>query len=103
MKEGAKKTGGWKGLPFYTRVTIAALLVFALIYKGINISILVLGGVDVGGSLQGIVFDALFMIPTLVAAIWALLMLLIIAPTIPNALGAFNSFFDTGLLIPAIV
>ena len=30
-------------------------------------------------------------------------MLLIIAPLIPNAFGTFNSFFDTGLLIPAIV
>ena len=30
-------------------------------------------------------------------------MLLLNAPLIPNALGTFNSFFDTGLFIPAIV
>ena len=29
-------------------------------------------------------------------------MLLITAPSIPNALSTFNSFFDTGLLVPAI-
>ena len=119
MKEGAEKKGGWKGLPFYTRVTIAGLIVFALIYTGLNILVMVGGGVEViEDAVQGIVFYALFMIPTLVivvlawretsgmtlfAAIWALLMLLITAPVIPNALGTFNSFFDTGLLIPAIV
>ena len=70
-------------------------------------------------AVQGIVFLALFMIPTLVivglpwrrpkpemtliTAIWAILMLLINAQFIPNALGTFNSFFDTGLLIPLIV
>ena len=56
-----------KGLPFFTRVTIAGLLVFALIYTGINILVIVSGGVEViGDVVQGIVFYALFMIPTLV-------------------------------------
>ena len=116
MNEGAEKKGGWKGLPFYTRVTIAGLLVFALIFTSLNV-LFVSGGVEVNDAVQGIVFYALFMIPTvvivvlawrrpeltLVAAIWALLVLLITAPVIPNAFGTFNSFFDGGLLIPAIV
>ena len=118
MKEGAEKKGGWKGLPFYTRVAIAGLLVFALVYTAVIILFMVSGGVlGMGDAVQGIVFYALFMIPTLVvvvlnwrrpgltlvATIWALLMLLISAPMIPNALGTFDSFFDTGLLIPVIV
>ena len=119
MKEGAENKGGWTGLPFYTRVTIAGLLVFALALTGIGILAMVGGGVEViEDAVQGIVFYALAMIPTigivvlawrrprilpLLAPIWAILMLLIIAPLIPNALGTFNSFFDTGLLIPAIV
>ena len=85
MKEGAEKKGGWKGLPFYTRVTIAGLLVFVLILTGLS----TLAMVSVGGedAVQGIVFYALAMIPTvvvivlawrrpgmtLVAAIWAML------------------------------
>ena len=118
MKEAAETKGGWKGLPFYARVTIAGLLAFALTYTAINILVLVSGGVEViGDVVQGIVFYALFMIPTvvivvlawrrpgltLVAAIWATLVLLITAPAIPNALDNFNSFFDAGLLVPAIV
>ena len=69
-------------------------------------------------AVGGIIIYALFMIPTLVivalawrrtpavtliAAIWALLMLLINAQFIPKALGTLNSFFDAGLLIPLIV
>ena len=117
MKKGAEKKGGWKGLPFYTRVTIAGLLVFAVIYTGLNILFMIGGGVEViEDAVQGIVFYALFMIPTvvfvvlawrsrliIVAAIWALLMLLLNAPFIPNALGTFDSFFDGGLFIPVIV
>ena len=118
MEEGSEKKGGWKGLPFYTRVAIAGLLVFVLIYTALNILFMVGGGVEViGDAVQGAVFYALFMIPTvvvvvlawrkpdltLVAAIWAILMLLISAPFIPNALGTFNSFFDAGLMIPSIV
>ena len=115
MKEGAEKKGGWKGLPFYTRVTIAGLLVFVLILTGLS----TLAMVSVGGedAVQGIVFYALAMIPTvvvivlawrrpgmtLVAAIWAMLVLLITAPVIAKTVGTFNSFFDTGLLIPVIV
>ena len=113
-----ERKGGWKGLPFYTRGTIAGLLVFALIFTGLNILFMVGSGVEViEDAVQGIVFYALFMIPTFVvvvlawrtptltpvAGIWAILMLLITAPSIPNALRTFNSFFDTGLLIPAIV
>ncbi len=118
MNEAAKKRGGWKGLPFYPRVTIAALLVFALVYTGLSALAITSGGVEVTeDAVQVIVFYALFMVPTLVivvlvwrsglttpvAAIWAIVMLLISAPSIPNALGTFNSFFDAGLLIPAIV
>ena len=119
MKGSSVTKGGWSGLPFYTRVTIAGLLVFALVLTGLIILGMVGGGVEVlEDAVQGIVFYALFMIPTvvivvlawqrpgltLVAAIWALLMLLMIAaPTIPNTLGNFNSFFDAGLLIPGIV
>ena len=118
MKEAAEKRGGWQGRPFYTRVTIAGLLAFALFYTGLTILFLVSGGVEVvGDAVQGSVFYALFMIPTLVivalawrsprqalvAAIWALLMLLVNAPSVPNVLGAFNSFFDAGLLIPVFV
>ena len=40
---------------------------------------------------------------TLIAAIGAILVLLISAPSIPIALGTFNSFFDAGLFIPAMV
>ncbi len=117
MEEGSVKTGGWKGLPFYTRVTIAGLFVVALIITGIGVLTLVSGGGDVEDAVQGIVFYGLFMIPTvvvvvlawrrpeltLVATIWAMLVLLILAPVTANALGTFNSFFDTGLLIPVIV
>ena len=119
MKEGAEKKGGWKGLPFYTRVTIAGLVVFTMTYTALNILVMIGGGVEVTeDAVQGIVFYALFMVPTLVivvltwrrprelrllAPLWAMLMLLITAPSIPNALSTFNSFFDAGLLIPAIV
>ena len=119
MKEGAEKKGGWKGLPFYTRVTIAGLIVFAFILTGLGILGMVGGGVEViEDAVQGVVFYALFMIPTvviivlnwqrpgltLVAAIWALLlMMMLAAPSIPNTLSAFNSFFDGGLLISGIV
>ena len=116
MKEGAEKIGGWKGLPFYTRVTIVGLLIVALIITSLGVLTLVSGDVD-SDSVQGIVFYFLFMIPTivvvvlawrspdltLVAAIWAMLVLVIIAQSIPTALSTFNSFFDTGLLIPVIV
>lgn len=111
--------GGWRGLPFYTRVAIAGLLVFVMMYTGLGVLALVGGGVEVTeDGVQGIVFWALFMIPTLAVAvlawrrprtwpllapIWAMLMLLITAPLIPGALGTFNSFFDAGMLIPAIV
>jgi len=67
MEEVGETKRGLKGLPFFTRVTIAGLLVFALIYTGINILVIVSGGVEViGDVVQGIVFYALFMIPTLV-------------------------------------
>ena len=116
MTERAEKRGGWRGLPFYTRVTISGLLVVALIITSLGILSMVSGGVEID-TIQGIVFYALFMIPTigvvvlawrkpdltLFAGIWAMLVLLIIAPSIPNALSTFNSFFDTGLLIPVVV
>ena len=117
MREGTETRGGWKGQPFYTRVTIAGLIVVALIITGLGILNLVSGGLGVEDAVQATVFYLLFMIPTvvvvvlawrkpkltLVAAIWAMLVLLIIAPMIPNALGTFNSFFDAGLVIPLIV
>ena len=117
MREGTETRGGWKGQPFYTRVTIAGLIVVALIITGLDILNLVSGGLGVEDAVQATVFYLLFMIPTvvvvvlawrkpeltLVAAIWAMLVLLIIAPMIPNALGTFNSFFDAGLVIPLIV
>ncbi len=115
MKEGSETKGGWKGLPFYTRVTIAGLLVFALLFTGINSLALVPGGVD-SDAVERIVFYFLLMIPTvvvvvltwrsrqtLIAAIGAILVLLITAPSIPIALGTFNSFFDAGLFIPVMV
>ena len=47
MKEGAEKKGGWKGLPFYPRVTIAGLVVFAMTYTALNILAMIGGGVEV--------------------------------------------------------
>ena len=116
MTERSEQIGGWRGLPFYTRVTISGLLVVALIITSLGILQMVSGGVDID-TIQGIVFYALFMIPTIgvvvlawrrpdltiVDGIWAMLVLLILAPSIPNALSTFNSFFDTGLLIPVVV
>ncbi len=114
---GEEKIRGWKGLPFYTRVTIAGLVGIALVYTALGVLALIGGGVsEAEDAVQGIVFYLLFMIPTvvviilawrsnltIVAAIWAALVLFITGPTIPNALGAFNSFFDAGLLIPGTV
>lgn len=92
INEGAEKTTGWTGLSFYTRVTIAGLLVFALIFTGLAVLALLFGDVEViGDAVQGIVFYFLFVIPTfvvvvlawrrpgltLVAAIWAIVMILI--------------------------
>ena len=104
-------------MPFYTRVAIVGLLVFALMSTGVTILVVVSGGLEVGAAVVGTVFWALFMVPTLVivvlawrspsltivATIWAILMLLVAGPVIPNALDNFNSFFDAGLLVPAIV
>ena len=102
----------------FVPVSTVNLFVFALIYTGLNILVMVGGGVEViEDAVQGAMFYALFMIPTvvvvvltwrrtaptLVAAIWAMLMLLISAPSMPIALANFNSFFDAGLLVPTIV
>ena len=118
MKDRGEITGGWKGLPFYTRVTIAGLLVVALIFTALGVLAMFSGGWTVDeDAVHGIVFYALFMIPTgvtvvlawrrpertIIPALWALLVLLISAPSIPRVLGAFNSFFDAGLMTPAIV
>ena len=46
MKEGTENKRDWKNLPFYSRVTIAGLLVFALIYTGLTILFMVSGGVE---------------------------------------------------------
>ncbi len=115
MDEDAQDKRRWKGLPFYTRVTIAGLLVFTLIYSGLGILTMVSGGVEMMGVLEGLAMYTLFLVPTLlvvvqawrrpgtlVAAIWAILMTLLNAQFIPTALGNVNSFFDTGLLIPLI-
>ena len=117
MEDVADKSGGWNGLPFYTHVTIAGLLIFALMLTVLSVLNLASGGLGVGEMVEGMVFYALAMIPTLVfvvlawktpsltlpAAFWAMLMLLLIAPVIAVALGTFNSFFDTGLMVPVIV
>ena len=117
MKEGVAKRDGWKGLPFHTRVTIAGLLVFALIVTGLGLLGMVPGGVE-GSDAEAVGFYVLaFMIPTTVVVVlawrkpeltpvvagWAALVLLTLAPGTPNALGSFNSFFDAGLLVPATV
>ena len=71
MKEGSETKGGWKGLPFYTRVTIAGLLaflVFALLFTGLSILALVPGGVD-SDAVERIVFYFLLMIPTVVVVV----------------------------------
>ena len=97
MTERSEQIGGWRGLPFYTRVTISGLLVVALIITSLGILQMVSGGVDID-TIQGIVFYALFMIPTIgvvvlawrrpdltiVDGIWAMLVLLILAPSIPE-------------------
>ncbi len=108
---------GWKGLPFYARVTIVGLLVFAVIFQGVGILWALQGGVETIDEVEPIIFVALlFMTPTLVivvltwrsgrtfiAAIWATLMLLMTAVTLRQGLGSFNSFFDGGIMMPVIV
>ena len=71
MKEGSETKDGWKGLPFYMRVTIAGLLaflVFALLFTGLSILALVPGGVD-SDAVERIVFYFLLMIPTVVVVV----------------------------------
>ena len=106
--EHAEHRGGWSELSFYTQVTIAGLLIFVLVLTGVSILAIIGGRVAVvEDAVQGIVSYALAVIPTIVvvvlawrgrtqplpAAIWALLVLFITAPMLPNALGTLNSFF----------
>ena len=114
MEEGSVKTGGWKGLPFYTRVTIAGLFVVALIITGIGVLTLVSGGGDVEDAVQGIVFYGLFMIPTvvvvvlawrrpeltLVATIWAMLGAVDTRPSHSKRLGHLQQLFRHWLVDP---
>ncbi len=112
----SEKKGGWKGLPFYTRVTIAGLLVFAVISQIGGVLWSLQGGVEVIDEVEAIIITAMFfVIPTLVvvvlawrsgrtlvAAIWVILMLLMNASAVPQALVNFNSFFDGGVMILAL-
>ena len=112
MEESAAATGGWKGLPFYKRVTIVGLLVEAVLL--LVIAILVAATGDPGVS----VFFGIFVVPSAViawllwkydrrvliaAVVWTILSLLAALVFLLPALAYPNSFFDFGFTVPIIV
>ena len=93
--------GEWKGLPFYTRVSITGLLVYAALFWALGEPFLV-------------VFASILAVPTLVAvvlarrygrwavlgaAIWATANMLLHSYNIVSALSHVGSFFDFGVAL----
>jgi plastocyanin len=111
MTDGGTTYGGWMSVPFYGRVTIISLVIYA-------VALMVLGMLlAVQGTVASLAFVAPFAIVSLVLAvlawrlgmrmaltlgIWAVLNLLFHGPFLVPALGRFNSFFDFGTVIPVI-
>ena len=112
MAEATTGPYGWRGIPYYTRVTIVGLVVYALLFEAIGVLFAALGEYFL------IVFASIFAIPTivfaglawrfgkwlvLVAGIWALLNVALHAASIASALGHVNSFFDFGIALPLTI
>lgn len=114
--EGAESPTGWNFIPFYTRVSLVGLIVFAVIVTSLAVLAMAWNGVD-WGVIEGAIFYAIGIIPIVVAVVmawrqpgqspilaplWATVLLLVIVPPTVIAMGVFNSFFDAGLMIPAV-
>ena len=111
MTDGGTTYGGWMSVPFYGRVAIISLVIYAA-------ALMLLGMLlAVQGTVASLAFVAPFAIVSLVLAvlalrlgmrmaltlgIWAVLNLLFHGPFLVPALGRFNSFFDFGTVIPVI-
>ncbi len=101
--------GGWKRLPFYTRVSIVGLLVYAVLFSALGVLLWALGDPFL------VVFASIFVAPTLIvvalawrfgkwavlgAGIWATANVLLHAFNIVSALSHVDSFFDFGIALP---
>ena len=101
--------GGWRGLPFYTRVSIGGLLVYALLFEALGVLFWALGEPFL------IIFASILVVPTLVAiglarrygkwailgaGIWATANVLLHSMNIASALSHVDSFFDFGIALP---
>ena len=101
--------GGWKGLPFYTRVSIAGLLAYAALFEGLGV---LLGALGVPFL---VIFASILVVPTLVAVvlarwygkwavlgagIWVTANMLVHSYNIVSALSHVDSFFDFGIALP---
>ena len=112
MTEIVAKTYSWKDLPYYTRVTVVGLSVYAVLFAFFGVL------VAIQGDTETLIFLAPFAILTaifaalawrlgkwwaLVAGIWAIVNLLFNGPFIIPSLLHFNSFFDAGLGTPVVI
>jgi len=101
--------GGWQGLPFYTQMSIAGLLVYAALFEGLGVLIWSLGEPFL------VIFASILVVPTLVAVvldrrygkwavlgagIWATASMLVHSYNIVSALSHVDSFFDFGIALP---
>ena len=57
--------GGWKGLPFYTRMSIAGLLAYAALFEGLGVLLGALGEPFL------VIFASILVVPTLVTVVLA--------------------------------
>jgi uncharacterized cupredoxin-like copper-binding protein len=99
MTAGTATIGGWRGLPLYTRVAIAGLLVYAALFKGLGVLFWALGEPFL------VIFASILAArygkwAVLGAGIWATANMLLHSFNIVSALSHVDSFFDFGVALP---